>query len=113
MPSVLSYTNAFPGIPAPQHLSGQTNTVQDYLWPGAVQPLQTGPAVLSYTNAFLGIAFPQHLSGQTNAVQGYVYPGAFQPLQPPSGTGSLVFKAQTIVIPLLVTGNIKVTIPVQ
>ncbi len=109
--TVLSYTNAFPGIPAPQHKSGQTS-VQNYLYPGALQLLQTGPAVLSYTNAFLGIAMPQHKSGQTS-VHGYIYPGALQPLQPPSSGGSLVFSAQTLTIPLLVTGNIKVTIPVQ
>ena len=80
MPSVLSYTNAFPGIPFPQHLSGQTATVQNYIFPGAVQPKVTGPAVLSYTNAFPGIAFPQHLSGQTTTVQNYLFPGAVQPL---------------------------------
>lgn len=77
--TVLSYTNAFPGGPFPQHLSGQTTTVQSYLYPGAVQPLQTGPAVLSYTNAFPGVPFPQHLSGQTTTVQSYLYPGAVQP----------------------------------
>jgi hypothetical protein len=78
LPSVLSYTNAFPGIPLPQHLSGQT-TVQNYLYPGALQPQATGPVVLSWTKAFLGIAFPQHLSGQST-VQSYNYPGALQPL---------------------------------
>jgi hypothetical protein len=76
---VLSYTNAFPGIAFPNHLSGQSKP-QSYRYPGAVQPLQTGPAVLSYTNAFPGIAFPQHLSGQTATVQSYLYPGAVQPL---------------------------------
>jgi hypothetical protein len=81
MPSVLSYTNGFPGMSFPQHLTGQTKTVQSYLYPGAVQPVQTGPAVLSYTNGFPGIAFPQHLTGQTNTVQSYLYPGAVQPLQ--------------------------------
>lgn len=81
--SVLSYTNAFPGIPFPNNLSGQSKP-QNYRWPGAVQPKQTGPAVLSYTNAFPGIAFPQHLSGQTTTVQNYLYPGAVQPLQPPT-----------------------------
>jgi hypothetical protein len=89
--TVLSYTNAFPGIPAPQHGSGQTS-VQSYRYPGAVQPLQTGPIVLSYTNAFPGISFPQHLTGQTNTVQDYLYPGALQPLQPPA-TGGVYFAA--------------------
>lgn len=84
--TVLSYTNAFPGIPFPQHLSGQTNTVQNYRWPGAVQPKQTGPAVLSWANAFPGLPFPQHLAGQTNTVQSYLYPGAVQPLQPASSS---------------------------
>ena len=79
MPSVLSYTNAFPGIPFPNHLSGQSKP-QNYLYPGAVRPKATGPAVLSYTNAFPAIAFPQHLSGQTTTVQNYIYPGAVQPL---------------------------------
>jgi hypothetical protein len=77
--TVLSYTNAFPGIPAPQHLSGQSS-VQNYLFPGALQPLATGPAVLSYTKAFPGIPAPQHLSGQSS-VQSFLYPGALQPLQ--------------------------------
>jgi hypothetical protein len=81
VPSVLSYTNAFPGIPAPQHKSGQT-VVQSYIYPGALQPQQTGPVVLSWTKAFLGIAMPQHSSGKST-VQGFIYPGALQPLQPP------------------------------
>ena len=77
--TVLSYTSAFPGIPFPNHLSGQS-TPQSYLYPGAVQLNKgTGPAVLSYTSAFPGIAFPQHLSGQTDTVQSYMYPGAVQP----------------------------------
>jgi hypothetical protein len=84
---VLSYTNAFPGIPAPQHLSGQT-AVQNYVFPGALQPQQTGPAVLSWTNAFLGIPAPQHLSGQTS-VQDFNYPGALQPLTPVSASSFL------------------------
>jgi hypothetical protein len=79
MPSVLSYTNAFPGIPASQHLSGQ-DIVENYIYPGALQPQQTGPVVLSWTQSFLGIAVPQHLSGQTS-VQSFIYPGALQPLQ--------------------------------
>lgn len=79
MPSVLSYANAFPGIPMPQHLSGKTS-VQNYIFPGALQPQQTGPLVLSWTNAFLGIPAPQHKSSQTS-VQSFLYPGALQPLQ--------------------------------
>lgn len=79
MPSVLSYTNAFLGIPAPQHLSGQS-IVRDYRFPGALQPavIGTPPAVLSYTNTFLGIPMPQHKSGQT-IVQSFLFPGALQP----------------------------------
>ena len=79
--AVLSYTNAFPGIPFANHLTGQS-TPQNYRYPGAVQPLEPRPVVLSYTNAFPGIAFPQHLSGQTTGVQNYLYPGAVQPLGP-------------------------------
>ena len=100
--TVLSYTNAFPGSPFPNHLSGQS-TPQSYLWPGAVQPKQTGPAVLSYTNAFPGIAFPQHLSGQTNTVQSYLYPGAVQPLSPPPSGAVMIFQKQTLTIPLSAT----------
>jgi hypothetical protein len=37
-PAVLSWTNAFPNLAFPQHLTGQTNTVQNFLYPGAVQP---------------------------------------------------------------------------
>ena len=80
MPSILSYTNAFPGAAFPQHLSGKTNTVQSYIYPGAVQPKSTKPAVLSYTNAFPNAAFSQHLSGQTNTVQDYLFPGGVQPM---------------------------------
>lgn len=81
MPSVLSYTNAFPGIPFPQHLTALSSAVQSYIFPGAVQPLPAPPAVLSYTNAFPGIPFPNHLSGQSKP-QSYLYPGAVQPTQP-------------------------------
>jgi hypothetical protein len=35
---VLSYTNAFPGIAFPNHLSGQT-APQSFMFPGAVQPM--------------------------------------------------------------------------
>jgi hypothetical protein len=77
--TVLTPSNAFPGGAFPQHLLGQTATVQNYLYPGAVQVKSTGPAVLSYTNAFPGGAFPQHLSGQATTVQSYFYPGAVQP----------------------------------
>ena len=51
MPSVLSYTNAFPGIPAPQHLAGQSS-VTNYQYPGAVQPKSTTPTVLTFAEAF-------------------------------------------------------------
>lgn len=76
--TVLTPTNAFPGIPAPQHLSGQS-TVQNYIYPGAVQVKSTGPAVLSFTNAFPGIPFANHLSGQSQP-QNYLFPGALQPI---------------------------------
>ena len=39
-PGVLGTTNAFPGATFPQHGSGQTATVQSYIYPGAVQPQQ-------------------------------------------------------------------------
>ncbi len=39
--TVLTTANAFPGMPFPQHGSGQTNAVQSYLYPGAVQPQLT------------------------------------------------------------------------
>jgi hypothetical protein len=77
MPSVLQPSNAFPGIPFPQHLSGQSS-VQNFRYPGAVQPLSTKPGVLSYTNAFPGIPFPNHLAGQSTP-QSFVFPGAVQP----------------------------------
>lgn len=80
MPTVLSYTNAFPGGAFPQHKASQTTTVQSYLYPGAVQPLVTNPTVLSYTNGFPGAPFPQHKASQTATVQNYLYPGAVQPL---------------------------------
>lgn len=80
MPNVLNYTNAFPGIAFPQHLAGQTTTVLDYIFPGAVQPKSSVPAVLSYTKAYPGASFVQHLSGQTTTVQDYIYSGAVQPL---------------------------------
>lgn len=75
--TVLGTSNAFPGIPAPQHLSGQS-TVQNYLYPGAIQ-LQATVTVLKSSEAFLGIPFPQHLSGQST-VQSFIFPGALQPI---------------------------------
>lgn len=98
MPSVLSYAMAFPGIPMPQHLSGQTK-VQSFIFPGALQPKATGPAVLSWTNAFPGIPAPQHFSGQTK-IQNFLYPGALQLLQPPAAPtvdlimGDMYFRPQ-------------------
>lgn len=80
MPTVLTPANAFPGAPFPQHGSGQTTTVQSYVYPGAVQPQSTTPTVLGYANAFPGVAFPQHGSGQTATVQSYLFPGAVQPI---------------------------------
>src|SRR5271166_5024655 len=76
--TVLNYTQAFPGIPFPNHLSGQSKP-QNYLYPSAVQPGGT-TTVLLYTNAFPGIAFPNHLSGQTTTVINKRFPGAVQPL---------------------------------
>lgn len=78
---ILSYTNTLNGfLPMPQHASGKSS-VQNYLFPGALQPRATGISVLSWTMALLGIAFPQHASGMTS-VQSYLYPGALQPAQP-------------------------------
>ncbi len=79
--TVLTPANAFPGMPFPQHKSGQTTTVQSYLYPGAVlpNPNPPPPSVLSYTNAFPNLAFPQHKSGQT-AIQSFLFPGAVQPI---------------------------------
>jgi hypothetical protein len=77
MPSVLQPSNAFPGIPAPQHLAGQSS-VQSYQYPGAVQPQSTKPVVLTYTDGFPGIPAPNHLSGQSHP-QNYIFPGGLQP----------------------------------
>jgi hypothetical protein len=52
-PAVLSWTNAFLGIPVPQHLSGQTS-VQSFLYPGALQPPPPAPPAtvpFSFTQA--------------------------------------------------------------
>ena len=68
----------FSALPVPV-----AGVVQNYLFPGAVQPQKTAPAVLSYTKAFPGIAFLQHKFGQTTTVQSYVYPGAVQPTAMP------------------------------
>ncbi len=78
--TVLTPSNAFPGIPAPNHLSGQSHP-QNYLYPGAVQPDSTGPIVLDSSNAFPGIPFPNHLSGQSMP-QNYLFPGSLQPVVP-------------------------------
>jgi hypothetical protein len=75
MPTVLSYTNAFPGIPFPNHLTGQAKP-QSYRYPGAVQP-QGSSTVLTYANGFPGIAFPNHLTGQAHP-QSFLSPGAVQ-----------------------------------
>jgi hypothetical protein len=106
--TVLSYTNAFPGIPFPNHSSGQSK-IQNYLYPGAVAPSKTGATtVLTPSNAFPGIAFPQHLSGQTS-ITNFLYPGAVQPLFTASGP-FMVFSAQLLSIPIVVSGNIRVTL---
>jgi hypothetical protein len=76
--AVLSGTTVVAGPPSLDVYS--LSIVQNYVYPGALQPQRIGPAVLSWTNAFPGIAAPQHKSGQTT-VQSYLYPGALQPLQ--------------------------------
>lgn len=75
--TVLGTSNAFLGVALPEHLSGQS-TVQNYLYPGAVQPVTT-VTVLKSSEAFLGIPLPQHLSGQTS-VQSFLFSGALQPV---------------------------------
>jgi hypothetical protein len=74
--TVLTPSEAFLGIPYPQHLSGQTK-VTSFLYPGAVQPLTT-VTVLTSSEAFLGISFPQHLVGQSK-IRSFLFPGALQP----------------------------------
>lgn len=106
MPTVLSYTNAFPGIPAPQHLAGQS-TVQNYQYPGAVQPQSTTPTVLGYANAFPGIPFPNHLSGQSQP-QNFLFPGALQPALAAAAGGSIVFVQE---VTMTVTGTVDLTLP--
>lgn len=76
--TVLGTSNALLGIPYPQHKSGQTTTVQSFLYPGSVQPSAT-VTVLASSEALLGIAYPQHKSGQTTSVRSYLFPGAIQP----------------------------------
>jgi hypothetical protein len=79
MPTVLSYTGAFPNGPFLQHLTGKTTTVQNYAFPGAVQPTAT-VTVLSSANAFPGMPFLQHLTGKTATVEDYTFAGAVWPL---------------------------------
>lgn len=88
--TVLSYTNAFPGVPFPGHTVGQSKP-QNFCFPGAVQPLSTTPVVLSYTNAFPGVAFPNHTVGASTP-RSYIYPGAVQPL--PGQAATVVLMAQ-------------------
>ena len=86
--TVLTPSNAFPGASFLQHGSGLTTTVQNYIYPGAVQPKSTTPTVLSYANAFPNAPFPQHGSGLTTTVQAFWFPGAVQPAVssgPPAG----------------------------
>ncbi len=73
MPATLT---AYPPGPFVQHGSGQTNTVQTYVYPGAVQPTQS-----TYPTSYPFAAFLQHGSGQTNTVQSYVSGGAVQPIR--------------------------------
>jgi hypothetical protein len=84
--SVLAPSNAFPGIPFPNHTSGKSHP-QSFIYPGAVQVKSTLPEVLSWTNAFPGIPFPNHTSGQSTP-QSFIYPGAVQRQVP---TASMVF----------------------
>lgn len=74
--TVLTVSNALPGIPMPQHTSGQSS-VQNFNYPGALQPVTTVTVLLS-SEALLGIPMPQHVSGQTS-VQNFRFPGALQP----------------------------------
>jgi hypothetical protein len=55
-PTVLKPQNAFPGLPAPQHLSGQSG-VQDFLYPGAVQPYKVPipPAPTTIPSDYFGM----------------------------------------------------------
>lgn len=61
VPSVLSYTNAFPNLAFPQHLSGQS-AVQSFLYPGAVQP-QVFAAAAGASMIFYGQGLTIPLSG--------------------------------------------------
>ena len=76
--TVLSYTNAFAGIPFPNHGSGQARP-QSFLYPGAVQPVKGSLVVLRNSEAFLGLPFPNKGSGQSKP-QSFLYPGAVQPI---------------------------------
>lgn len=81
--TILTPTNAFPGMAMPQHLSGGSSTATNYRYPAAVQPKkQISLQVLSYVNAFPAIPFPNHLTGKATP-NSYIFPGALQPIVPP------------------------------
>ncbi len=82
---VLTPSNAFPNAAFKQHGSGNTTTVQNYIYPGAVQSNSTTPTVLTTSEALPAGAFLQHGSGLTTTVRSYIFPGAVQPAVP-SGT---------------------------
>lgn len=97
MPSVLSYTNGFPGIAFPNHNISPNAKPQSYRWPGAVQPQSTTPTVLAVSAGFPGIAFPNHNISPSAEPQNYLWPGAVQPTVGASSSG-LVIKANITVI---------------
>jgi hypothetical protein len=104
--TVLTPSNAFPGIPFPNHLAGQSKP-QNYQYPGAVQPQSSTPTVLTFGDAFPGIPFPNHLSGQSHP-QNYLFPGAVQPIVQTVFGGSMIFTRK---ITFTVTGSVEVTLP--
>lgn len=114
MPTVLSYTNAFPGVPFPGHSTGQSKP-QNYVFPGGLQPLSTVPLVLSYTNALPGIAFPIHpLLGQQQP-QNFTYPGGVQPFVVTPTSAAAFVPAQAVfaaigVIELGFVGSLSIRI---
>lgn len=91
--TVLTWLNAFPGIPFPNHLSGKAKP-QSFIHPGAVQPYAVA-TVLTFANAFPGIPFPNHLPGKGKP-QSYRLPGAVQPapyVSPPWFSGVVLMPA--------------------
>jgi len=80
--SKLTPANAFPGIPFPQHGTGLSKNVENFIYPGAVQPPASPPSSgLSVSNAFPGIPFSNHTAGKAHP-QTRLLPGAAQPATP-------------------------------